>query len=174
MRKEERKQIVIPILLDKESTSIDELDEHLMLIKAARTHLETEWTESVRTFDSRDGHNVHGYPSSVAYLKDRCRMSGSRAQTSMAMARAARHFKSTFLSWKHNQISSDEAVLLFRTTERMPDKYPEAENTLLEIVSDGYDDTRRVLDYWCQSADKPGVVVEEHAQLLRGLVKFFV
>ena len=78
---------MILILLDKESASIDELDEHLVLIKAAKTHLETEWTESIGTFDSRDGHNVHGYSSSVAYLKDRCRMSGSRAQTSVAMPR---------------------------------------------------------------------------------------
>lgn len=159
--------IALEILNDKDSVEIDELAKHIMLMEAVRSHLDVEWTESLAAFDVRHGHEVFGFTSTIAFLKERCGLGGSRAKTSVAVARTARTFQATLASWKHRQISSDEAVLLFRTAERMPDKYPEAETTLLEIVGDGYDDTRRILDYWHQSADKPGVVLEEHVQLLR-------
>ena len=163
----EGRTIALEILDGKDSVEIDELAEHIMLMQAVRSYLDVEWTESVAAFDARNGHKVFGFTSTVSFLKQRCGLGGARAKSSVAIARAAHRFQATLASWKHRQISSDEAVLLFRTAERMPDKYPEAENTLLEIVGEGYDDTRKVLDYWCQTADQPGVIVEEHAQLLR-------
>jgi hypothetical protein len=35
---------------------------------------------------------------------------------------------------------------MFKASERLPDKYPEAETVLLELVGDGFDETRRVLE----------------------------
>jgi hypothetical protein len=80
------------------------------------------------------------------------------------MARTARKFTSTYLSWKHGQISTDQAHQLFRAAEQMPDKYPDAEPVLLEIVGDTPEEVRRILDYWRHSIDKPGVVIAEELQ----------
>lgn len=49
----------------------------------------------------------------------------------------------------------------------MPDKYPEAENVLLELVGDGFDETRRVLDYWRNDVDLAGVRLDAEVQLAR-------
>jgi len=159
--------IVIEILDDKDEVSADELDDHILCLEAARSHLDLEWTEALGALDSRRLHKVFGYPSAVAYLKDRCRMAGGRAHRYVSIARAARRFRSTFLSWKHRQISTDQAQQLFRASEQLPDRYPDAENVLLEIVGDTPEETRRILDYWRHSVDEPGVVIENELQLQR-------
>ena len=83
------------------------------------------------------------------------------------MARMARKFRSTYLSWKYGQISTDQAEHLFKAAEQMPDKYPDAEAVLLEIVGDTPEETRQILDYWRHSVDKPGVAIEEELQMER-------
>ena len=167
MGEEPKRTIVLEVVDDKESVDLDELNEHIMLMEVVRSHLDVEWTESVGAFEARGGHEVFGFASTVAYLKGQCRMSGARAKTSVSMARAARRFKATFLSWKHRQISTDQAQLLFQASKRTPDKFPDAEHVLLEIVGDNYDQTRQVLDYWRQTVDKPGVLADERTQLAR-------
>ena len=147
--------------------SVDERRELILLLEAARTRLEQYFADTLGVFDESKDYDVLGFPSTVAFLKHQCRMSGARAKRSTLLARAARKFQATFSSWKHNQISSDEAHLLFQMAERMPDKYPDAEPVLLEIVGDSYDETRRVLDYWRQTVDKPGILVDEQIQMNR-------
>lgn len=131
-----RLPIIIPLLECKDEVQLDELDEHILLLEAARHHLDVEWTESLGEFEARDGHDVFGYASLVAYLKDRTRMAGSRANRYVSIARMARRFGATLSSWKHRQIQSDQAEQLFKAAERMPDRYPEAESVLLEIAGD--------------------------------------
>lgn len=159
--------IIIPRLDDPASASVDERDEHLMLLEAARHHLDLEWTETLAAAEDAGDHDVMGYPSTVAYLKHRLRMAGARANRYVRNARAARQHAATFAAWKHRQISGDEAELMFRAAERMPDKYPEAENVLLELVGDGIDETRKVLDYWRSDVDLPGVMLELEEQMAR-------
>lgn len=163
----QRMPIIIPRLDDPASVSADERDEHLMLIEAARHHLDVEWTETLAAAEVAGDHDVHGYPSMVAYVKHRLRMAGGRANRYVRNARAALEHAATFSAWKHRQISSDEADLMFRASERTPDQYPAAENALLELVGDGVDETRRVLDYWRSDVDLPGVVLDAETQLER-------
>jgi len=159
--------IIIPRLEDPISSSVDERDEHLMLLEAARHALDIEWIETLLAAESAGDHDVMGYPSTVAYLKHRMRMAGGRANRYVRTARAAMKHAATFSAWKHRQISTDEAELMFRASERMPDKYPEAENVLLELAGDGVDETRRVLDYWRSDVDLPGVRLDLEEQLQR-------
>lgn len=159
--------IIIPRLGDPASASVDERDEHLMLLEAARHHLDIEWTETLAAAESAGDHDVLGYPSMVAYLKHRMRMAGGRAHRYVKNARAALEHAATFSAWRHRQISADEAELMFRAAERMPDKYPEAENVLLELVGDGPEETRKVLDYWRDDVDRPGVKLGLEDQLKR-------
>jgi hypothetical protein len=149
------------------SASVDERDEHLMLLEAARHHLEVEWTETLAAADAEGDHDVFGYPSTVAYLRDRLRMAGGRAHRYVRNARMALRFRATFSAWKHRQLSSDQAELLFAAAERMPDKYPQAETVLLEIVGDSVAETRQILDYWRHQADPPGVRLDLEDQLQR-------
>ena len=159
--------IIIPRLEDPASASVDERDEHLMLLEAARHHLDVEWTQTLAAAEDAGDHDVMGYPSMVAYLKHRMRMAGGRAHRYVKNARAALKHAATFSAWRHRQISGDEAELMFRASEKVPDKYPDAENILLELVGDGVDETRRVLDYWRSDVDLPGVVLDAEEQLQR-------
>ncbi len=159
--------IIIPRLEDPAAASSDERDEHLMLLEAARQHLDVEWTETLAAAEATGDHEVHGYPSMVAYLKQRLRMAGGRANRYMKNARSALEHAATLSAWKLRQISGDEAELMFRAAERMPDKYPAAESVLLELVGDGVDETRKILDYWRNDVDLPGVILETEEQLAR-------
>jgi hypothetical protein len=159
--------IIIPRLDDPAAASVDERDEHLMLLEAARQHLDVEWTETLAVAEASGDHDVMGYPSMVAYLKDRFSMAGGRAHRYVKNARAMLKFSATFSAWKYRQISGDEAELMFRAAERMPDKFPEAENVLLELVGDGVDETRKVLEYWRSDIDLPGVKLDLEDQLAR-------
>lgn len=159
--------IIIPRLGDPALVSVDERDEHLMLLEAARQSLDVEWTATLAVAEAAGDHDAMGYPSMVAYLKNRMRMAGGRANRYVKNARAAFRHRATFSAWKHRQISGDEAELMFRASERTPDKYPEAENTLLELVGDSPDDTRRVLDYWRSDVDRPGLILDAEGQLNR-------
>jgi hypothetical protein len=152
--------IVIPRLEDPAAVSTDERDDHLLLLEAARHALDVEWTETLAVADETGDHDVMGYPSTVAYLKHRFRMSGSRAHRYVRNARASRVARAALSAWKHRQLSSDQAELLFRAAERTPDRYPEAENTLLELAGDTVDETRQVLDYWRNDVDLPGIHLE--------------
>jgi hypothetical protein len=162
-----RLPIIIPRLDDPGSVSVDERDEHLMLLEAARHHLEVEWTQTLAVADAEGDHEVLGYPSTVAYLKDRLRMAGGRAHRYVKTARAALRLEATFAAWKHRQLSSDQVELLFVAAERMPDKYPEAELVLLEIVGESVAETKQMLDYWRDQADRPGVTLELEDHLRR-------
>ena len=159
--------IIIPRIDDPAAVTLDERVEHLMLLEAARHSLEVEWTETLAASDATGDHDEMGYPSTVAFLKDRLRMAGGRAMRYVREARAALEFPATFAAWRQGQISTDEAELMFQAAGRMPDKYPQAERYLLELVGDGVDETRRVLDYWRNDVDVPGVRLELEEQLRR-------
>jgi hypothetical protein len=152
---------------DLDDLPVESVGESLIHLEGHIQQLEVERCRRIANFDDREGHNVLGHPSVIAFLKDRCRMAGGRAKRLVSVARAARRFKSTFLSWKYGQISTDQAELLFRVSEQMPDKYPDAENVLLEIVGDTPEETRQILDYWKHTVDKPGVIIENELQSQR-------
>ena len=163
----DRLPIIIPLLDDKELASIDELDDHMLLLEAARRRLDVEWTESVGVFEDRKGHEVYRYPNMVAYLKDRACIAASRASRYVAAARSALRFKATFASWRTGQITTDQAQLLFQAARQLPDKYPAAEPVLLEIIGDTAEETQKTLDYWRHTVDRPGVEVDHEVQMAR-------
>ncbi len=152
---------------DLDELPVESVGESLVRLEGYVQQLEAERCRRIANFDDREGHNVVGYPSAIAFLKDKCRMTGARAKQLVSVARAARRFRSTFLSWKHREISTEQAQLLFRASEQLPDRYPDAETVLLEIVGDTPEETRQILDYWRHSVDKPGVVIGEEFQLQR-------
>ena len=152
---------------DLDELPVESVGESLIRLEGHVQQLEAERCRRIANFDDREGHDVFGYPSAIAFLKDKCRMTGGRAKQLVSVAQAARRFRSTFLSWKYGQISTDQAQLLFRASERLPDRYPDAESVLLEIVGDTPEETRQILDYWKHTVDQPGVIIEQESQLQR-------
>ncbi|MCH7582140.1 MAG: DUF222 domain-containing protein [Acidobacteria bacterium] len=152
---------------DLESLSPEDLGEDLIRLEDISRSFEAERARRLGVFDERKGHVLFDHPSTVSFLRHNARMSGSRANRLVSMARMARKFRSTYLSGKYGQISTDQAHQLFRAAGQMPDKYPDAEPVLLEIVGDTLEETRQILDYWRHSVDKAGVVIAEELQLER-------
>lgn len=161
------REIGIPTLDNPDDATGNERIEHVLLLLAAQTRIDQQLAETLGVVDENHEYELLAYSSAVAMLKHEGRMSGSRANRYIFLARAAHSLKATFLSWKHNHISTDQAELLFQAVRTMPDKYPDAEPVLLETVGDDCDETRKVLDYWRNTVDKPGVLVDERAQLER-------
>jgi hypothetical protein len=96
MGRGERLPIIIPRLDDPASASADERDDHLMLLEVARHELEVQFTETLAVADAKGDHDLFGYPTSVAYLKDRLGMAGGRAHRYVKRARAALRHRATF------------------------------------------------------------------------------
>jgi hypothetical protein len=167
MSRGERIPIIIPRLGDPSAVTADERDEHLMLLETARHQLDVEFTETLGVADREGDHDLYGYPSSVAYLKDRLRVAGGRAHRYVNNARAALKHPSTMWAWRHRQITTDQAELLFQASQRLPDRYPNAEQVLLEICGDTAAETRQILDYWFHTTDRPGVPADLETQLAR-------
>jgi len=94
-------------------------------------------------------------------------MAGGRAHRYVGNARSVLKYQVTFSAWKLRQLSTDEAELMFRAAERMPDKYPDAEKVLPEMVVDGVEKTRKVLEYWRSDVDVPGVRLDVEEELER-------
>lgn len=160
--------MVIPRLDDPDSASVDERDVHLMLLEAARHSLEAEWTKTLAASDAAQDHDVFGYPSTVAYLKDRMNIIAGRAHRYVKNARRARRFKATFSAWWHRLISSDQAELLFKAAERAPDEYYQAESTLIEMVGNDLSETKQILDYWQHEVERgPKLELEEQLERRR-------
>ncbi|MEA1903259.1 MAG: hypothetical protein U9N56_07020 [Actinomycetota bacterium] len=153
MGKGEMNPIVIPRLEDPWVVPAEERDEHLALLEEASQHLEIERTMTLAVSDANNDHELFGYPSSVAYLKDRFRISGGRAHRYVKLARFGQKFKATLLAWKHRLINSDQTESLARAAERLPDRYPEGESVLLEIIGDTPEETKQILDYWTLTAE---------------------
>ncbi|MFP3913842.1 MAG: DUF222 domain-containing protein [Actinomycetota bacterium] len=159
--------LIIPRLADPAGASVEERDEHLALLEAARQALEVEWTETLAAAVDAGDSDFMGYPTTVAYLKHRMGMAAGRANRYVKNARMASRHAATFSSWKHRLITGDEADLLFRTAERYPDEYQEAEHGLLELVGDGIEETRRLVDYWTSHVESPRRRLEQEEQMER-------
>jgi len=158
--------IIIPRLGDLSLVTADERDEHLMLLETARHQLDVEFTETLGVADGEGDYHLFGYPSTVGYLKGRLGIAGGRAHRYVKNARAAFQHRSTMWAWRHRQITTDQAELLFQASQRLPDRYPNAE-VLLEICGDTAAETRQILDYWFNTVDQPGVTLELETQLAR-------
>jgi hypothetical protein len=161
------RSIVIPRLEDPSSASPDERDEHLMLLEAARHSLDVEFIKTLAAADSAGDHHLSGHPSTVSYLKDRLGIAPHRANSYLKTAQEALAHPATFSAWSHRQMTSDEAALLFRAAAADPDRYQKAETVLLELVGEGFEETRRTLDYWRNRVDPEGVRLELADQLQR-------
>ena len=132
--------------------------------------LETAVAGWVKNLADRGGHHDLGYSSPTNFLADVGRMTPGHARQVISTGMAADRAPLAYRAWVDGRLSTDQARHLFRAAEAVPDSYPQAEETLVEIV-EGLDavDTGRAVGYWRQSMDGPGNLDAEAQWVRRGL-----
>ena len=162
---------------DLAAVPAERLAESVVELRCELDLLEVEWTRRVAVLEPE----LSGHPSSIAFLKDRCRMSASRAQRAVVLANGLSKLPFTTKAVESGDLSLDQA----RVFSDLPDRLTELsrdEVTLVNTVGAlSVADTRRVLDYWKTAVDGPGeeATVEElfdrrylfGSQTLDGMVK---
>jgi Domain of unknown function (DUF222) len=150
---------------DLDGVDVDRLGDDMVEIDAVSGLLEAELTRRLAAFAYRGGPDRHGFPSATAWLKHHSRMAAGRAHRLVANSRLLDTAAATFGAWTTGRISSDQAHRLLQTANTVPAEYPEAEERLIGIVEDlGVTDTRVALEYWRQSVDGPGTILDEQLQ----------
>jgi len=156
---------------DVDRLHIDQVADDLVELELISGLVEYERLRRVAVFERRSGPDRHGYPSTTAFLKDRCRMATGRAHRAVARSRVLSAARTTLRAWTSGRLSTDQATLLLDQAVAVPDQFTGAEAKLPAIVQDlTVSDTRQALGYWRQMVDGPGTVLTEvEEQEMRGI-----
>ena len=156
---------------DVDLLHIDQVADDLVELELISGLVEYERLRRIAVFERRCGPDRHGYPSTTAFLKDRCRMAAGRAHRAVARSRVLTAARTTVRAWTSGRISTDQATLLLDQAVAVPDQFAEAESKLAAVVQDlKVTDTRQALGYWRQSVDGPGTVLTEvEEEEMRGI-----
>ena len=156
---------------DVDLLHIDQVADDLVELELISGLVEYERLRRIAVFERRCGPDRHGYPSTTAFLKDRCRMAAGRAHRAVARSRVLTAARTTVRAWTSGRISTDQATLLLDQAVAVPDQFAEAESKLAAVVQDlKVTDTRQALGYWRQSVDGPGTVFTEvEEEEMRGI-----
>ncbi|MEX2623051.1 MAG: DUF222 domain-containing protein [Acidimicrobiia bacterium] len=121
--------------------------------RADLDRLELEWTRRVAVLDPEDS----AHSSATAFLKDRCRMSATRAQRSVVLAGRLAVMPFVAKAVEAGDLSLDQARVFSDLPERLSEDLMRDEVTLVNASQPlSVADTRRVLDYWKTAVDGPG------------------
>jgi hypothetical protein len=146
---------VIEALRSEDLTVVpaDRLAESVVELRSEIDLLEVEWTRRIAALQPE----LSGHPSSTAYLKDRCRMSASRAQRSVILAGRLPDLPFISKAVESGDLSLDQARVFSDLPERLSDDLARDEVTLVNTVGAlSIADTRRVVEYWKTAVDGPG------------------
>lgn len=155
---------------DDLSLDVSAQAEELVEMASFASKFDALFARKVDRFANAGGPQSEEHPSATAFLADRCRMSAGHARRKVALGNAVDRAPRAFTAWSDDRISADQATVLFRAAEAVPDVYLDAEEKLVEIVEGlSVKNTARTLEYWRQSVDGPGEFGMEQQQLRRGL-----
>jgi hypothetical protein len=146
---------VIEALRSEDLSAVDaeRLADSIVELRSELDLLELEWTRRVAVLDPE----LSGHPSVTGFLKDRCRMSASRAQRAVVLAGRLTVMPFTAKAVESGDLSLDQARVLTDLPERLSDDLVRDEVTLVNTVGPlSVADTRRVLEYWKTAVDGPG------------------
>ena len=136
---------------------VDELAGEVVELRRLVDGLEVEWTRRIAHLEKSDVIALEGHTSVTAFLKDRCRMSGTRAQRSLALSHrlAALPFVSKAL--EADDLSFDQVQIFTLVPNHLTDELASAEVMLVNAASPlTVTDTRRLVEYWKAAVDGPG------------------
>lgn len=141
-------------LADPDDMTIEELGDEILELTEACASLEALRLERLASFERRGGHDVDGYLSATAWLKDKARLGGGAASQRVRMARALTHMPETRAAFVHGEIPYSSVRRLVDARRAHPAIFSEHESTLVDAARTL--DARRfgtVVDYWRQALD---------------------
>ena len=141
-----------------------DLAEDLVELRGLIDLLELEWARRLEAFASVKGHHLDGHSSPTAFLMDRCRMSGSRAQGSVALANRMPAVPFVEKAVEAGDLTLDQARVFTSLPDHLSEDLARDEVTLVNATAPlSVAATRRLIEYWRSAVDGPGVdaTVEE-------------
>lgn len=143
---------------DVDSLAVETLAENLVALETAIGWLEGERGRRVRAFDAKRGQDLGGHSSTTAFLKDRCHMSGARAQRTVALAQSLGSLPQVEKAMTAGDLSLDQVRVFSHLPSRLAEDLANAEVTLVNAVNGlSVANTRRLVEYWRSAVDGAGV-----------------
>lgn len=132
-----------------EGLSVGQLAEDITELSHIGQMVEVLRARKIRHLTHRDGLEELGYSSATNLLCDLARMTPGNARRVISFANTAERAPIAHQAWVDGRLSTDQARSLFTAAEALPDLYPEAEESLVDIVEllDPVD-TNKAVTYW--------------------------
>jgi hypothetical protein len=144
---------------DVGSLPVEQIADDLVEFELFAGWFEAERSRRLAMFEKKDGIDLGGHSSVTAFLKHRCRMTGSRAQRAVALAHRLPTMPVISQAFANGDISLDQVRVLANVPEHLHQELARDEPTLTEAIEPlSVADTRRVIDYWRSAVDGPGCV----------------
>jgi hypothetical protein len=142
---------------DLDSRPVGQIRDDLIEIELVSGWLEAERARRVAAFEKKRGIDIEGHSSVTAFLKDRCRMTGGRAQRIVAMANKLPCLAFVEKALSVGDVSLDQARVFTNLPDHLSEDLARDEVTLVNAVEPlSVAGTRRVVEYWRSAVDGPG------------------
>ena len=142
---------------DLSDLPVDELAGEVVELRRLVDGLEMEWTRRLAHLEQSDVLAREGHTSMTAFLKDRCRMSGTRAQRAVTLSHRLPVLPFVSKALETDDLSFDQMQVFTHVPDHLFDELASAEVMLVNAASPlTVADTRRLVDYWKAAVDGPG------------------
>jgi hypothetical protein len=149
---------------DLSDVHVEDLAGEVVELRRLVDGLEVEWTRRIAHLEQTDVISLEGHTSMTAFLKDRCRMSGTRAQRAVTLSHRLPALPFVAKALETDDLSFDQVQVFTHVPDHLSDELAAAEVMLVNAASPlTVADTRRLVEYWQTAVDGPGceTTVEE-------------
>jgi hypothetical protein len=152
---------------DLSDVRVEDLADEVVELRRLVDGLEVEFTRRIAHLEQSDVIALEGHASMTAFLKDRCRMSGARAQRAVTLSHRLPVLPFVAKALETDGLSFDQVQIFIHVPDHMSDELSSAEVMLVNAAAPlTVADTRRLVEYWKSAVDGPGheTTVEELEQ----------
>jgi hypothetical protein len=142
---------------DLSDVYVEDLAGEVVELRRLVDGLEVEWTRRIAHLEQADVTALEGHSSMTAFLKDRCRMSGARAQRAVTLSHRLPALPFVSKALETDDLSFDQVQVFTHVPDHLSDELAAAEVMLVNAASPlTVADTRRLVEYWQAAVDGPG------------------
>jgi hypothetical protein len=140
-----------------EAIEADELLQQVATLREDLDRLEVQLRRRIKSMDERSAHARDGYSSATAFLKHRCRMTGSSAQRLVSEANSLAEMPLTAELASDGRLSLDQARVLIRAKQQHPEHFEQDESILADVVQQArfVSHARGMIAHWSQALSGP-------------------
>jgi Domain of unknown function (DUF222)/HNH endonuclease len=142
---------------DLSGVDVEDLAAEVVVLRRLVDGLEVEWTRRIAHLERSDVTALEGHTSITAFLKDRCRMSGARAQRAVSLSHRLPALPFVAKALETDDLSFDQVSVFTHLPDHLSDELAGAEVMLVNAAAPlTVADTRRLVEYWKTAVDGPG------------------